>query len=597
MSVDALELKPRTPVALFDAALRVCATSSGVWAATLPAGAVLVASVFNLAEAAQRGRPLELPALGVTLAWCLRALSQGAACTLLDQAIMGAGEPSVRSSYWAALKRAPSLITGAALFAWLNALLWVFTLGAGFLFVSAHLCGYAVLMRGQGGVLGVYGHCARLLGPARQASGWLRLFGSVQLVLAANLLAATSLVLAGGSHLFGFDLTFLERFTSVDNAVWVVTVGALTFALFEPVRAATATLLLIDGRVRQEGVDLLAAVDQLPRRARTKAAFLAAGAASLLALPCFGSPTAELQERVAAFAEACDLDASPELGLGPSADATHTEAVRRFVSRLERLAYDDEDCDAAEEALHEGLVYFAEARAPQASADPSATVKQILARPEFVESEPAPKADEPDKDETWLGRVLRELLERFWKWLTQRDRRPRELPERPIDASLPGANVVIAVSVALALAILGYAAWQLRKRPAEAVAEGDGGAAPTPLTVDGSNALAKAPESWAGLADELAARGELREAVRHLYLALLSRLHRDGAIDYEPTASNWDYLRHFRGPRERKPGFRELTVGFDFAWYGQVPVTPSAWSQFRALAEPFLAPPPEAKRA
>ena len=37
MAVPALELKPRQTIALFDAALRLCARSSGVWSLTLPA--------------------------------------------------------------------------------------------------------------------------------------------------------------------------------------------------------------------------------------------------------------------------------------------------------------------------------------------------------------------------------------------------------------------------------------------------------------------------------------------------------------------------------------------------------------------------------
>ena len=54
--------------------------------------------------------------------------------------------------------------------------------------------------------------------------------------------------------------------------------------------------------------------------------------------------------------------------------------------------------------------------------------------------------------------------------------------------------------------------------------------------------------------NQLAARGEFREAIRHLYLALLARLHREGLITYEPTQSNWEHLRAFRGgPEDRSP--------------------------------------------
>ena len=55
MAVDALELRPRNAVALFDAAVRLCATTTGVWALTLPTGALIVASLFTLVEANRRG--------------------------------------------------------------------------------------------------------------------------------------------------------------------------------------------------------------------------------------------------------------------------------------------------------------------------------------------------------------------------------------------------------------------------------------------------------------------------------------------------------------------------------------------------------------
>ena len=104
------------------------------------------------------------------------------------------------------------------------------------------------------------------------------------------------------------------------------------------------------------------------------------------------------------------------------------------------------------------------------------------------------------------------------------------------------------------------------------------------------SALSRAPESWAGLADQLAREGKFREAIRHLYLALLSRLHRDGAIDYDPAKSNWDYFRGFKGAHSLLGPFRELTRRFDFAWYGNLEVSQAAWNTFRTLCEPILSP-------
>jgi hypothetical protein len=105
------------------------------------------------------------------------------------------------------------------------------------------------------------------------------------------------------------------------------------------------------------------------------------------------------------------------------------------------------------------------------------------------------------------------------------------------------------------------------------------------------SALARPPEGWAHLADEFAAKGQYRDAVRSLYLALLSRLHREGAILYDSTLSNWDYLRQFKGRREWLPPFRELTRRFDFAWYGNLPVGADGYRDFRALTSPLLSAP------
>jgi hypothetical protein len=150
------------------------------------------------------------------------------------------------------------------------------------------------------------------------------------------------------------------------------------------------------------------------------------------------------------------------------------------------------------------------------------------------------------------------------------------------------------VVVGVVLAALAYVLLKGRSSAAKDHQLDETGTTQSPLSVDPKSALSKPAESWAGLADELAARGEFREAIRHLYLALLARLHRDGAIDYEPTLSNWEYLRTFKGHREHQSAFRELTRRFDFAWYGnqdlEGQVSGKAWQHFRTLAKPLLQP-------
>lgn len=609
MAVTALELRPRNAVALFDAAVRLCATSAGVWALTLPAGAALVAGLFHLAEAVQRHRPLVAPAALFTLAWVFRAVSQGAACHYLDEQLLSKDEPSVRRSLRAGLYRLPSLVIAAATCAVLDAVLLVLTAGLGLLFVGAHQAAYAATMRGQGHPLALYATCSKLLGAARHSAPWVRLCGASQLLLAVNLHLGAALGLTLASKLIGLDVTFLDRFASLDNGVWLVTVAATTFALFEPVRAATATLLLVDGRVRQEGLDLVAAVEQLPLRRKPRMPGLVAALALLLPVAVVAWPAparadghTAARDRLARLVDECELEGRvtpAALDDVDALDAKDTSALNRLVAHVERLAFDEEDCDAAEEALVAGLgqVHALRAQEGVVSAQRSRDeAKAILGRPEFQDvPEAAPEEAKPDEAHgpSWWDQFM-EWLYALLKRLFEREH--QAAPDLPsgggLSGPMAGANAVIVGAIVLVLAVLvGLLVRSLGKKPSEAQDTEAVGLEQSPLTADPMSALSRPPETWAGLADELAARGEFREATRHLYLALLSRLHRDGAIDYDATRSNWDYLVGFKGGGDSKGRFRELTRRFDFAWYGHLEVGPPDYRDFRSIAEPMLAPP------
>ncbi|MFZ5441636.1 MAG: DUF4129 domain-containing protein [Myxococcota bacterium] len=598
MAVDALELRPRNAIALFDAAIRLCATTTGPWALTLPTGALLVAAIFTLGEAIRRNEPLLVPVTLLTAAWLARAVAQGAACHYVEQQVLGTTAPSVRQSLRAALGRAPSLVIAAAWLATLNTVLSVFTLGIGFLFIGAHAAGYAATMRGQGSMLGLYGTCAKLLGPTRFIAPWVRVCGLSQLLLAVNLQLFILFSLSLGRGLFGFDVTFAERFASLDNPTWLASIAAIAFALFEPVRAATATLLLIDGRVRQEGLDLIAQVEQLPRRKKARGVTLAITALTLLFAPAAFAQSA-LHQRAVELAEACDMRV--ELAPLEQVPAEDQSSLSRLLSRVERRAFEGEDCDGAEADLREGLRLYAEAREQPTQVDAQAKARQILERPEFQTVLEKPKDDaeatpEAPDEPGWLARLIR----RFLQWLEELFKRD-EHQERPIEVStggrdMAGANAVMIIAlVVVAGALLFILLRSLKKKPDEKTdLDETGGLTQQKLEHDAMSALSKPPETWAGLADELAARGEHREAIRHLYLALLSRLHRDGVIDYDPTLSNWEYLFAFKGASSLKAAFKELTRRFDFAWYGNLGVDALAYAMFRRTAEPLLAPTPGA---
>ncbi len=619
MAVSALELRPRGAVAILDAGLRVCVRSSGVWALTLPGGALVTAALLHLTEAVSRNRDLELPVLWFTLAWLARGLFQGAACHHVQELLLGrdAGEPTAWLSLRAALARAPSLVCTAAYLAVFNFLSLSISLGVTFLFLSSHLVGYAATMQGKGSALGLYGVCSRLLGPARGSASGVRVLLLAQVLVFFNLHIAVNALLYVGRKLIGIDLTFAERFASLDNAPWDVFLVAATFTLFEPLRAATSTLLLVDGRVRQEGLDLLAAVQQLPVKAGkgVKAALvlLAVLGSSLLATPARAQEAEAavtpigVEERLSKLASYCDLEARDmESWRKTHASLSPAEAQKfqRLVRGVERQVYEDEDCGALER-LEEGVTLANQtATLEKAQADARAAqvrARDILARPEFQLPEPEKEKPEETKDPAELG-----LWQRFLRWLGDwlnelfKRSETETTTRRPDTAGGQAmANVLVVALIAGVLVVLVLV---LLKALGKDAKEGEGSGLEVntqdaaTLAADPTNALSRPPEGWAHLADELAARGEYREAVRSLYLALLSRLHHEGVIHYDTTLSNWDYLRQFKGRREWLSPFRELTRRFDFAWYGNLPVGADGYRDFRALCSPMLSTPatPEA---
>ncbi|NVJ07881.1 DUF4129 domain-containing protein [Myxococcus sp. AM001] len=627
MAVSALELRPRNAVALMDAALRLCTRNAGVWALTLPGGAAVVAAVLYLAESVRMGWPLMVPSLLLTLAWFLRGLGQGATCHYVQELLLGTqGEPSAGASLKAALGRMPALFIAVAYLLGLNTLVVMVTGGFGYFLLQAHGVGYVAVMQGRGSPLKLYGTCSRLLGPARGTAMWVRVLMSVQVLAFFNLHIALNFLLLLGRKLVGLDLTFAERYASLDNGQWLLFLAVTTFALFEPVRAATATLLLVDGRVRQEGLDLLASVQQLPSRdlgrplpppgATRGAAMLAVvlGLGLLTAAPAHAqdpeaakplAPTEALR-RLGEVAEACEgSTAEDAAGLyAPLASLGPGEAVKldRFVRRVERQAFDEEDCDKARATLTQGLTTLGATVDAQARADAraaTARAKDILSRPEFAEAAPkaekdAPEPTAPREPPGWWRRFIDWLGELLKKWFERDPAEPRQETTQPVLSGVSAANVLVVVLVTLTLAVLGAVLLRALNRDKRR-AGADGVQVSTvdasTLAGDAHHALSRPPEGWAHLADELAARGAYREAVRSLYLALLSRLHRDGAILYDETLSNWDYLSQFRGRAEWKAPFRELTRRFDFAWYGNLPVGVDGYREFRALTEPLLAAP------
>lgn len=630
MAASALELRPRGPIALLDAAVRLCGTSAGLWSLALPGGALVTGALLSWAEAIRGGRPLFWPSLLLAGAWFARGVFQGAACHHVERVVLGPGEPSARESLLAAARRAPSLFICVALVLGINLVSIPLTLGLAFFFFSSHLVAYAVTLQGRGHPLALYQTCSRLLGPARGSTAWVRLGLWTQVLVIFNLHVAANAGIYLARKLLALDLTYAERYASLDNGAWVLAICALGFTLMEPLRAAAAALLLIDGRVRQEGLDLLAALEQLPRRrparrgatrpaALAGAVLLGLAATSTRAQTDAPAPaTLEITQRLEQVIALCELEGPSfreHLDAVAALDARERPALSRFLADVEHLAYEDEDCARAALRLEGGLelvaatraAYEAEAESARAA---SRKAEEILARPEFARTPPpaveAPVVEEeeaPDPSSLWsrFKAWLLRLLERLFRT------EPRQRPgwSGVGESGATAANALVLLLVAAVVGVLGLLLWKARPRRAVSTGAPESSSLADAEAPGTESALSRPPEGWASIADQLAAQGRFREAIRSLYLAILSRLHRDGAIDYHPAHSNWDYLRRFRGPPAWLSPFRELTARFDFAYYGNAAVGLTGYHAFRELSGPLLstvatpppAPPPEAPRA
>jgi hypothetical protein len=91
-------------------------------------------------------------------------------------------------------------------------------------------------------------------------------------------------------------------------------------------------------------------------------------------------------------------------------------------------------------------------------------------------------------------------------------------------------------------------------------------------------------DEWFALAASMRARGELRLALRAMFLGMLARLAREGWIVPHPGKSNRDYQRELarRGPAE-EPLLRAVqdnVLLFEGAWYGEHAAEDALFSRF-----------------
>lgn len=93
------------------------------------------------------------------------------------------------------------------------------------------------------------------------------------------------------------------------------------------------------------------------------------------------------------------------------------------------------------------------------------------------------------------------------------------------------------------------------------------------------------PEALRSRALELAAAGELTEALRVLYEALLRRLDRQDVLRFDGSRTNWETADALRGRPALAPVMEDLASRLDGVLYASLPVAPEDFAHCRGLVE------------
>jgi hypothetical protein len=376
------------------------------------------------------------------------------------------------------------------------------------------------------------------------------LLGSM--ILYVNLFGLLAVVSLLGRSMLGLDLAVLDSFLSFENPIVVLGVAAAALVVLEPLRAAVSALLYVDAQVRKEGLDLRAMLE-LAREAAARRSPGAGGGASavtrtaaalLLAVSVFsGRAAAQPGEDYDPF------DPYPPVDPYPAEVTPEPPPIPEPPPVMER-AGTPEDM-ANRERVH-----------------------RILDRDEFREFD-----DRREKS-------VADLISQLFEWLA------RKLSEQPREAEAPGVSIPMPpgeIFLFLALVLLvGVAAYLIASRLRER--SGDKSSGEKAAEVDPRE---RAPAEHLDDAATLAAQGRYREALRALYLATLVALDRKRLLTFDPTLTNWQYIRQM--PRgEARSLFTSFTRLFDYKWYGDESTTEEDYRAVRGIASRICGPEEEA---
>jgi hypothetical protein len=522
----------------------------------------LVYFVFDLLESPRAELHLAPLSLGLTVLYLWMKTCQAVfARRLLERLQGGEAEPWTLAR-WGNTALLQAVFGGSLLVVYPAALLMTIPFG----WVNAFYHSISIVATGpRSTVRGSINAAAKL------STVWPRqnhLILGIQLVallfLFVNVGAMLAIIPALLDMLFGISTIFDQNESALSNSSYYLDVSVLCFLVMNPVSKAVYVLRCFYGRARFNGSDLRAELrfhQRESRRERPPVRLLALLAAMLV--PFFALPAR--------------ADAPP----APSAAAVTTEPLRTNPNPPRILLSLPPEPAPSTKSLN-------------------TAIDQTLQKDEFAWRQA--EAAAPQEDNSFLGRLARSVghfrdyvlhkigraFDKVADWIFGHQHSPdvsasklstlQAIPWRLIFVLL--AVVVVLV---LAMLVLRY----FRRKPG--TGPGIATAAPVrsvDLEAEDVRADQLPEDSWLALAQDLIAKGELRLALRALYLATLSILAHSELIRLGAAKSNRDYLtelaRRLRGREEAVPVFRDSVHLFEASWYGTHAVTDDVLGRMRS---------------
>jgi len=192
--------------------------------------------------------------------------------------------------------------------------------------------------------------------------------------------------------------------------------------------------------------------------------------------------------------------------------------------------------------------------------------------------------EKPDNIFSRTGEWINDQLKAFGNWV---DRGWKKLDRwlnklfRSHNPKDPGSSgqfwlellmYVLLAAVLSVAAVTGYRMWRNRLRTATPTVAIEAAAPQPDLEDESTTADALSQDGWLEMANDAAARGDMRLALRALFLAGLSLLAHNGLIRIAKGKSNHDYARELQRRAHAQPhlldAFEQNMGVFEAVWYG-----------------------------